>query len=118
MLMPAWADPSDQQVLDLHQRWIAALAGANNFNVLTPMMSKASIQEIASMDAKQQEGTFMMLKMAAAMGNSNKWTVESHRSEKGHLIYKLAHKEKSSRGESDFPVVEEGGQLKVDFRRK
>ena len=118
MALSAWADPSNQQVLELHQRWNAALAGASNFTVLAPLMSKASLREIGGMDAKQQEGTFMMLKMAGAMGGAKQWTVESHRKEKDFFIYKLVHQEKSSRGSTELPVIEEDGQLKVDFRRK
>ena len=113
-----WADPTDTQVLELHKRWNTALAGASDFNVLAPMMSRSSLQELSSMDVKQQEATFMMLKMAGAMGGSKQWTVESHRKEKGFFVYKLVHQEKNSRGSTELPVAEEDGQLKVDFRRK
>lgn len=39
-----WADPTDRQVLELHQRWNAAVLGANDFNTLAPFMSKAGIE--------------------------------------------------------------------------
>lgn len=118
LAMGAWALPTDKQVLELHQRWTAAVAGANDFNALAPMMSNASLQEISSQDAKQQQAGFGMLKMAAMMGGSKKWRVESHRTERGFLVYKLVHGDKNHHGSTEFPVVEEDGQLKVDLRSK
>lgn len=112
------ADPTDKQVLELHQRWNAAVAGANDFNSLVPMMSKSSLQEISGMDGKQQQATFGMMKMAAMMGGAKQWTVESHRKVQDFFLYKLVHQEQGSRGSTEFPVAEEAGQLKVDFRRK
>lgn len=113
-----WADPADKQVLELHQRWNAALAGANDFNQLAPMMTKSSLQEISTLDVKQQQGIFGLLKMAGMMGASKQWKVVGHRQEKGFFVYKLTHQEKSGKGSTEFPVAEEDGQLKVDFRDK
>lgn len=112
------ADPTDKQVLELHQRWNAAVAGANDFNSLAPLMSSGSLQEISSLDGKQQQATLGMIKMAAMMGGSKQWKVESHQKVQNFFVYKLIHQEKSSRGSTEFPVAEEAGQLKVDFRRK
>lgn len=118
LALGAWALPTDKQVLDLYQRWTAAVAGANDFNALVPMMSKASVQEIASQDVKQQQAGFGILKMAAMMGGGKKWTVEGHRTEKGMLLYKLVHGDKNNHGSTELPVLEEDGQLKVDLRSK
>lgn len=112
------ADPTDKQVLELHQRWNAAVSGANDFNSLASLMSRGSLQEISSMDGKQQQATFGMMKMAALMGGAKQWKVESHQKVQDFFVYKLVHQEKSSRGSTEFPVAEEAGQLKVDFRRK
>ncbi len=112
------ADPTDKQVLELHQRWNSALAGANDFNALAPLMSTSSLEEISGLDVKQQQATFGMLKMAAMMGGARQWKVEGHQKVKNFFVYKLVHQEQNSRGSTEFPVAEEAGVLKVDFRRK
>lgn len=116
--MCGWAAPTDKQVLELYQRWNTALAGASDFNGVTPLMSKASIQEVAKLDVKQQQAMFGMMKAMVMMGGAHTWSVEGHRREKGFLLYKLVHKEKNTSGSAEFPVAEEDGQLKVDFRKK
>ena len=118
LALGAWATPSDKQVLELYQRWNATLAGANEFNALAPLLSKASLQQISSQDVKEQQAGFGILKMAGMLGASKQWKVESFRTEKGFYVYKLVHGDKTNHGSTEFPVAEEDGQLKVDLRPK
>ena len=119
LTLPAFADPSDRQVVEFYQRWNTAITTAHDFNALAPMMSKGFLADVAAQDVKDQQALFGMLKMASAMGGMSgaTWTVASHRRDKGMLIYKLVRKGKGSSASAEFPVAEEDGQLKADMRK-
>jgi len=110
------AEPTDKQVLELYRRWNLAVAAAADFQGLAPLMSRASLEEIGKMEVKKQQTMFGMMKLMNMLDANKPWTVTGHGRKMGVLVYKLECHDANSKSSNEFPVVEEDGQLKTDFR--
>jgi hypothetical protein len=115
LVLPVWAGPTDDQVLQLHRLWNNTLAAATDFGGVAPLMSRASRDQIHQMEAKKRQALFTMMKMSQAMYGNARWEVDGHQRQRGRLVYRLVY-QGTDRGMVEFPVTEEDGQLVVDLR--
>ena len=115
LVLPGWAGPTDEQVLDLHQLWNNTLAASKDFSEVAPLMSRASLEQIQRMDGNKRQALFAMMKMSLGIYAGARWNVEGRQKHRGRLVYKLIYQGTNS-GTVEFPVTEEDGQLLVDWR--
>ena len=115
LVLPGWAGPTDEQVLDLHKLWNNTLAASKDFSEVAPLMSSASLEQIHRMDGNKRQALFAMMKMSLGIYAGARWNVEGHQKHRGSLVYKLIYQGANS-GSVEFPVTEEDGQLLVDWR--